>query len=97
MAGINSKSESRADIGPKFLCYLLDDGSIPGKIKNQARVLRALLTLMSESSNLSSEFLECYQFSVDILVEAIRNEAPEIWNTFFACSPFEIQTVERQA
>jgi len=81
-----------------FFCYLLDDGSIPKKIKNLARVSRMLLTVIPSPEDMTEELQdfkqeanECYQISVDSLVSVIRKEAPEIWDTFLERIPPEIQ------
>lgn len=81
-----------------FFCYLLDDESVPKKIKNLARVSRMLLTAIPEPEDVTDDLLEfmqeaneCYQISVDNLASVLRKEAPKVWDTFLDRIPQEIQ------
>ena len=81
-----------------FFCYLLDDNSIPKKIKNLARVSRMLLTVIPEPEDVTEELQgftqeanECYQISVDNLAGVLKKEAAEVWDTFLERIPPEIQ------
>lgn len=81
-----------------FFCYLLDDESVPQKIKNLARVSRMLLTVIPNPEDMTDELQdfkqeadECYQISIDILADVIRKESPKVWVTFLDRIPSEIQ------
>ena len=80
-----------------FFCYLLDDDSIPKKIKNLARVSKMLILVTPEPEDVTEELQvfyqelnECFQISWDNLVATIEKEHPRLWNKFFKRIPSEI-------
>ena len=81
-----------------FFCYLLDNESVPKKIKDLARVSKMLILLTLEQEDVTEELQEfdqelreCYQISWDNLVDIVEKTCPRIWDTFLDRIPPEIQ------
>jgi hypothetical protein len=81
-----------------FFCYLLDDDSVPKKIKDLARISKMLLIVTPEPEDITEELREfaqevneCYVASWDNLVETVETECPRLWNKFIKRVPPEIQ------